>query len=203
VTRSNKNSHHREKIMHKILVSLAVLALGAPVVAGAVPMTVDFTVTTTMSQYGGAITSGYQSGVVGSGFFTFDDSIRDVPAVVEGIAAIDLSVSWLGATWDESTARIGNLTFNPDGSLRNWLIGGWYQGDCGLGCVYPNGPSDFWVGTTNGVFSSLIHLQGVSGYVYASTAWSVRQVPEPGMATLMLMGLIGGWAARRRTGRSA
>jgi hypothetical protein len=184
--------------MRKIHAALAALALGAPAVAPAVPITVDFTVTTTMSQYGGAINPGYQAGVVGSGYFTFDDSIRSVPAVVEGLAALDLHVSWLGATWDETTARIGNLSFNADGSLRGWVIGGFYQGDCGIGCVYPNGPNDFWVGTYNGDFSSLIHLGNVPGYIYASTSWSVRQVPEPGVAALMLTGLLGAWVARRR-----
>ena len=169
--------------------------------ASAALIRVDFTATTTMSQYGGAITSGYQAGVVGAGYFTFDDSLRDVPAIAGGVAAQDLSVSWLGQTWDESTARIGSLSYFLDGSLRGFTIGGWYPGDCGVGCV-PNGgssPSDFWVGTGYGDFSSYIHLQNLAGGIYASTSWSVQSVPEPGTLALMAVGMLGaGWARRRR-----
>jgi hypothetical protein len=187
--------------MGKLHVALAALALFAPAIAPATPITVDFTVTTTMSQYGGGIISGYLPGVVGKGYFTYDDSIRQVPAVVEGIAALDLGVSWLGTSWDETTARIGYLNFNVDGSLRNWVIGGWYPGDCGIGCVPSVGPSDFWVGTDNGAFSSLIHLQDLPGYIYASTEWSVRSVPEPATTMLMAIG-IGLLGVRRSRSRA-
>ena len=91
------------RIFHSALASLA---LSAPHVASATLITVDFAVTTTMSQYGGAIAPGYQAGVAGSGYFTFDDSLREVPGIAGGVGALDLSVSWLGQTWDESTARI-------------------------------------------------------------------------------------------------
>jgi len=190
--------------MEKIRIGLAALALCAPAIASAVPVTIDFTVTTTMSEYGGAIIPGYQAGNIGTGYFTFDNAYGSVPAVAGGAAALDLSVSWMGQTWDEVTARIGYLNLNNDGSVRGWVIGGMYEGDCGPGCVAYNGPSDFWVGTDNGVFSSLIHVADKPGYIYASTTWSVRpaNVPEPGVAVLMSIGLLGVWAARRRTRRS-
>jgi PEP-CTERM motif-containing protein len=182
-------------------VALVALTLCGPGMASAALLRVDFTTTTTMSQFGGAITPGYQAGVVGTGYFTFDDSLRQVPAVAEGVAALDLSVSWLGQTWDESTARIGYLNWFLDGSLRGFVIGGWYPGDCGVGCV-PTGvsnPSDFWVGTDNGVFSSYIHLQNLAGGIYASTTWSVQSIPEPGTLALMAVGLLGaGLVGRRR-----
>ena len=92
--------------------ALAALALCAPAVASAVPITVDFTVTTTTTDYSGYIAPGYQPGVVGSGWFTFDYSNQNVP---EGTVALDLSVSWLGRTWDETTARIGYVFFNANG----------------------------------------------------------------------------------------
>lgn len=188
--------------MKNLRVSLISLALCASGMATAAPIRVDFTVVTTMSQYGGPITPGYEAGVVGAGFFTFDDSVRDVPALPGGIAADDLSFSWLGQSWDESTARIGALYFNLDGSLRGWTIGGWYPGDCGVGCV-GNGassPSDFFVSTGNGDFSSYIHRLNTTGGIYGTNIWSVRSasVPEPGTLALLGVGLMGAWLAGRR-----
>ena len=185
--------------MTNVRLALVALILCAPGIASAALIRVDFTTTTTMSQYGGAITPGYQAGVVGTGYFTFDDSLRDAGGV-GGAAALDLSGSWLGQTWDESTARIGFLNWNLDGSLRDFVIGGWYAGDCGAGCV-PNlasNPSDFWVGTGNGAFSSYIHLKNLAGGIYASTTWSVQSVPEPGTLALMAVGILGAGLARRR-----
>ena len=127
---------------------------------------------------------------VGQGSILDDDGR---PALCKPIVTAPFTIST-----SDSYCLVGNLSFNADGSLRGWVIGGFYQGDCGIGCVYPNGPNDFWVGTYNGDFSSLIHLGNVPGYIYASTSWSVRQVPEPGVAALMLTGLLGAWVARRR-----
>ena len=186
--------------MTKFRAALISLSLLAPGIASAVPVTVDFTVTTTRSNYDNTLHfPGYSAGVVGSGYFTYDDSLT-YGSVLGGNAALDLSVNWMGQTWDESTARIGTMTYNLDGSLRSWLIGGWYPGDCGLGCVPPQAsdPSDFWVGINNGIFSSLIHVQGMQGYIYASTEWSVRSVPEQGALALMSLGLMGFLALRRR-----
>ena len=186
--------------MTNFRLALVALALASPGAASAALIRVDFTTTTTMSQYGGAITPGYQAGVVGTGYFTFDDSVRDASATASGLAALDLSVSWLGQTWDESTARIGLLSYFLDGSLRSFTIGGWYPGDCGVGCV-PNAasnPSDFWVGTAYGDFSSYIHLQNLAGGIYASTSWSAQSVPEPGTLALMAAGMLGVGLARLR-----
>ena len=52
--------------MTNFRLTLAALALCAPSIASAALIRVDFTTTTTMSQYGGAITPGYEAGVVGS-----------------------------------------------------------------------------------------------------------------------------------------
>ncbi len=186
--------------MKKFRVALVSLALCVPAIASAVPVTIDFTVTTTMSQWGGAVTQGYQAGVVGSGFFTYDNAVPINNGIWGGTPALDLSVNWLGQTWDESTARIGSLYFGQGGALTGFLIGGWDPTDCGVGCV-PNlasNPSDFWVGTGNGDFSSYIHRQGTTGGIYASTSWSVRQVPEPGTLALMGIGLLAAAFLRRK-----
>lgn len=188
--------------MTKFRAALLSLALCIPGIAAAVPVTVDFTVTTTRSNYDGTLHfPGYAAGVVGSGYFTFDDAISP-NGTFAGVAALDLSLNWMGQTWDETTARIGYLYYNADHSLRSFLIGALNPGDCGLGCVPTSttDPSDFWVANDNGIFSSVIHVQGLGGYIYASTQWSIRQVAvsEPGALALLSFGLAGFLVSRRR-----
>jgi hypothetical protein len=190
------------RLMTKFRAALVSLALCAPGSASAVPVTVDFTVTTTRSNFDGTLNfAGYAAGVVGSGYFTFDDSIPATGSFA-GVAPLDLSLTWMGQTWNESTARIGYLYYNLDGTLRNFLIGALNPGDCGIGCLpsQATDPNDFWVGTDNGDFSSIIHVQGLRGYIYASTAWSIRsvQVTEPGALALLSLGLMGFLLSRRR-----
>src|SRR5690606_19885560 len=109
----------------------------------------DFTVTSTDES-----SPSYAAGVVGSGYFTFDDSL--IPAGGDGVLAspfaglptLDLSFSWYGFTFDESNAKIARLVFGG-GQLLDWQIGGDYAEGCGLqrySCVFSNGTEpDFYV----------------------------------------------------------
>ena len=134
-------------------------------------------------------------GTVGTGYFTFDDSL--VPAgsgVVgnntSGAPTLDLSFSWFGTSFDEITASIGTLSFT-NGVLTNWLIGGKYSAPtCGVnvyGCVSSTGIApDFMVNSSElNWFNDGVHY-GL-GSSYSAVTWAVRTtdtetpspVPEP------------------------
>jgi hypothetical protein len=116
-----------------IKAAAALALLASAMAAEATPITVDFTVTSN-----GLSNPSYGVGVTGSGYFTFDDAL--IPASgsghsgnpILGLPTIDLFFDWFGVSFDESSAKIGTLTFS-NGVLTDWMIGGSYlSATCGF-----------------------------------------------------------------------
>jgi hypothetical protein len=177
---------------------MAIGVLLAPMSALAVPITVDFTITN-VSAYTGSSYNGYALGGTTNGSFTFDDALGTFETPSSGNAAIDLSLNWLGASFDESNTQIWQLRFDSLGALTGWALGG---ANCAFNCVYSNGPNDLYVtggAPYNG--TSAGHVEGVNGWMIGSVrSWSARpaSVPEPGTLGLLGIGLLGAAAARRK-----
>jgi hypothetical protein len=183
---------------------LAASLLAAPVTALAAPITVDFTVTATNAFDGGSnfnATSynGFTAGALGSGSFTFDDSIGNYSSFTDGIVPIDLTFSWLGLTFTEANTQIWSLQFDVAGALFGWQIGAL---PC-LNCLSTPGPTDFFASgyTPYAPYNNAVaHQEGVNGWMNGSVAWTARpaSVPEPGTLGLLGLGLLGAAAARRK-----
>ena len=190
----------------KVVAALALLA--GPVMAQATPITVDFSVTSTVPS------ANYAAGVVGNGFFTFDDSL--IPAggsgnignPIVGLSTLDLAFNWFGAAFDETTAKIATLSF-ANGVLTDWWIGGNYSAPiCGLNrysCVHSAGTSaDFMIiASGNATMNDGVNAGFASGI--NSAQWSVRgaetSVPEPATLALFGIGLAGVGLVKRKKGR--
>jgi hypothetical protein len=108
------------------LAAALALLLGATA-AEAGPITVDFTVTSNSVS-----NPSYDTGVTGGGYFTFDDALMPVGGSglvgnpILGLATLDCTSTGSACPFDESTAKIGTLTFTG-GVLSNWTIGGTYS----------------------------------------------------------------------------
>jgi hypothetical protein len=184
----------------------AVLALlMSAMAADAVPVTVDFTVTSN-----DVSNPSWERGVMGSGYFTFDDGLMPVSGnglvgnPILGLPTLDLFFNWFGVSFDETTAKIATLSFT-DGVLSNWTIGGNYSpATCGFlryACTSSGGSApDFdAVGSGGLAFTDAQH----AGLAYGPVQWSVRgagtAVPEPGTLALFGLGILGlGFVRRRR-----
>ena len=184
----------------------AVLALlMSAMAADAVPVTVDFTVTNN-----DVSNPSWERGVMGTGYFTFDDGLMPVSGnglvgnPILGLPTLDLFFNWFGVSFDETTAKIATLSFT-DGVLSNWTIGGNYSpATCGFlryACTSSGGSApDFdAVGSGGLAFTDAHH----AGLAYGPVQWSVRgagtAVPEPGTLALFGLGILGlGFVRRRR-----
>ncbi len=170
----------------------AALALTlAAMAADAIPVTVDFTVTSN-----DVSNPSYSTGVLGSGYFTFDDALMPttgnglVGNPILGLPTLDLFFEWFGVSFDESTAKIGTLSFT-DGVLSNWSIGGNYlPATCGFlryACTSSGGTSpDFDALGSGGVGFTDAQRRGLA---YGPVQWSVRSASVPEPSTLALFGL--------------
>jgi hypothetical protein len=171
------------------------LSLGG-VAAEATPITVDFTVTSNELS-----NPAYGAGVVGTGYFTFDDSL--IPAGGTGrlgnpivsLPTLDLFFDWFGVTFDESNAQIAILTF-VDGVLTDWTIGGSYlPASCGFlryACTSSGGAAPDFDGFASGGIAMTEAKR--PGLAYGRPVqWSVRDasVPEPGTLALFGMSALG------------
>jgi len=171
--------------------------------AEATPITVDFSVTSNELS-----NPSYGEGVVGTGYFTFDDSL--IPGGGSGhlgnpivsLPTLDLFFSWFGVSFDESNAQIAMLTF-VDGVLTDWTIGGSYlPATCGFlryACTSSGGAApDFDGFGTGGIAMTDATRPGLA--YGRPVQWSVRDtnVPEPGTLALFGMSAVGLAFLRRR-----
>jgi hypothetical protein len=189
----------------KIAAALALLASAMAAQAG--PITVDFTVTSN-----DVSNPAWERGVTGSGYFTFDDALMPVSGnglvgnPIAGLPTLDLFFTWFGVSFDETTAKIGTLSFT-DGVLSNWTIGGSFlPSTCGFlryACTSSGGGApDFDALGSGG--AALTDGQR-AGLAYGPIRWSVRgtAVPEPNMLALMGIGFVAFACVRRRPARQA
>ena len=183
------------------LAAALALLLGATA-AEAGPITVDFTVTSNSVS-----NPSYDTGVTGGGYFTFDDALMPVGGSglvgnpILGLATLDLYFNWFGVSFDESTAKIGTLTFTG-GVLSNWTIGGTYSpAICGFlryACTSSGGTApDFDALGSGGLAFTDAQRAGLA---YGPVQWSVRPtaVPEPSTLALFGLGFAGLTIMRRR-----
>jgi hypothetical protein len=188
----------------RVAAAIALLAsIAPPLAAHATPVTIDFNVTSTVAN------NGYGAGILGSGYFTFDDAL--IPASgngnignsIMGAPTLDLSFNWFGASFDATNAGIATLTF-ANGSLTDWWIGGNYVAPvCGpmrYSCVSSVGaaPDFMLLASSGGSLNDGVNSGIGSGY--GTVSWSVRStsVPEPAMLGLFGLGLLGLAAAQRK-----
>lgn len=176
---------------NRLLGLFAVGLLLGPMGAKAAPVTYDFTAN------GGP--SGPLAGEASSGSFTFDDSI--IPSgggeVDQANVFTDLTFTWNGIGYTESTANTGRLTFDSSGALVPMFF---FGNLCAAGvCSVHQGLNEwFFEVADEGVFFEY-GVPGLVGIQTGSGSYSLRQssVPEPGSVALLGIAFAGMAFGRR------
>jgi hypothetical protein len=182
-------------LMLKSVRVLVAGALLAPLTALAVPIQVDFTVTTHSFTQGGGLYDGHPLGTLGTGSFIVDTSVGDYSSYGStGIPALDLSFQWLGLSFDETNAQIWYLDF-VGGSLQSWGLG---AAACSLSCLVSPGPDDFFALGFGASGLAAAHAEGAPGFAFGSLQWTTKSVPEPATLGLLGLGLLGAAVRRRK-----
>jgi MYXO-CTERM domain-containing protein len=155
---------------------LTVMAWGA----SADPMNYQFQVTAT---------SGPLAGTVAPGTFSFDSSV--IPGgggfvFLTGLLT-QLSFTWNGIAYNETTANTGGLFFNASGDLVSFCFGNNAQaGICTVVNGIITGLDQFYVTSDSFAYA----VGGVNGIFGGQVSFDrVASVPEPGSALLVLVAL--------------
>jgi hypothetical protein len=172
---------------------LAVGLLVGPMAAHAVTITYSFTV---------LANSGPLDGQHATGHFSFDSSIIPVnggPAE-RGRLFTDLSFTWDGVSYDETTANTSlfqtGLSFSDEGILVHWLFGGGCPG--GWVCGVPGRKTWTIIGDPEGsLFQYTTEDVGAAPGGIA-TLRRIDSIAEPGSLALLGLGLLGLGVMRRR-----
>jgi len=194
------NEEGRQSMFMSVAKIMTAGLLLAPMGALATPIRVDFSITSTFTLGGSSMYNGFAVGSVGTGSFTFDDSIGSFVDTVSGYAATDLALDWAGVSFTEETARIFGLQFDDAGLLTTWALGA--LGTCApLNCITSSGPDDFYAagGPPSYGNAAVIHDADSPGWMHGTVGpWTATAVPEPATLGLLAFGLLGAAAARRK-----
>jgi hypothetical protein len=187
---------NNNRLRHTTMLSLLAATAAHTPALYATPVTVDFTIVSTTSS--SDIDDFYNIGTLGSGYFTFDDSL--IPATgtgsvgnsITGAPTLGLFFDWFGTTFDTTNAGIATLTF-VNGLLTDWWIGGTYIAPvCGImrfSCMSSAGaaPDFVLIASSGGSMNDGVHAGFGAGY--GTVSWSVRSVSVSEPGTFGLLGL--------------
>lgn len=180
----------------KLRDSLFILAIVLPVASQAAPVTYDFTV---------KAIDGPRAGMTGSGYFTYNDTI--VPSgggTLNQTALIDdLSFSFDGLNYDETTANTGFFYFDTAGALGLATFGS----DCSAGsCINDTDVVGFFVNANQFAYSVGGGPGANTGIGNGFATLTLRNngVPEPATLALAALALAaaGACSARGRKARA-
>lgn len=185
-----------------ILAGILVLALG-PMSAQAGLMRVNFTVTAT---------DGTLNGQSSNGFFTYDSSIAPPGGgFVADPALTELSFSWGGILYDETTATWTQGTFDASGAVTNFALCTNNRDTGGSGCSNGSPSETGWTLFTTtfrytdpdpvgiAIVCDYDGATNTPGCYEGSVTWE-NAVPAPATLALLGLGLLGVGYRRRQTG---
>jgi hypothetical protein len=158
----------------------AAIACGLLAISGAATsatITYDFTVTGT---------SGPLSGVTESGYLSYESSIVVPGNEVIGTPLLtDLSFTWNGIAYDETTANTGSLSFDASGALEGGVFGNTCPTDST--CTVSPGENEWFILLGSG---TLVYATDGTDTTYRGTVtYEVARVPAPVPLALLGIGI--------------